>query len=195
MAKGRTAILVSDGEILVRSAQLADAEALADYFVTNRDYLKPWEPQREAAFFEVTGWQQRLIKLEELHRLALGYYCLIIEVNSQQIVGTISFSNVTRFPFYACHVGYSLSESAQGRYIMTRALHMACESLFKQQNIHRIMAAYMPTNHRSAAVLERVGFTREGVAKDYLLINGQWQDHVLVSLINPNWQASTSINR
>lgn len=194
MTKKRTTMLISDGEITVRTAQLEDAEGLADYFVTNRDYLKPWEPQREAAFFEVTGWQLRLIKLEELHRLALGYYCLIIDVNSQQIVGTISFSNVTRFPFYACHVGYSLAESAQGRYIMTRALYMACEYLFKQQNIHRIMAAYMPSNHRSAAVLERVGFSREGLAKDYLLINGQWQDHVLVSLINPNWQANVSIS-
>ena len=194
MTKKRTTMLISDGEITVRTAQLEDAEGLADYFVTNRDYLKPWEPQREAAFFEVTGWQQKLIKLEELHRLALGYYCLIIDVNSLQIVGTISFSNVTRFPFYACHVGYSLAESAQGRYIMTRALNMACEYLFKQQNIHRIMAAYMPSNHRSAAVLERVGFSREGLAKDYLLINGQWQDHVLVSLINSNWQANVSIS-
>ncbi|MDG2718812.1 30S ribosomal protein S5 alanine N-acetyltransferase, partial [Vibrio parahaemolyticus] len=52
----------------------------------------------------------------------------------------------------------------------------------------RIQAGYMPHNKRSEAVLEHVGFNREGYAKDYLLINGEWQDHVLTSLINPNWQ-------
>lgn len=163
---------------------------IVQYFTDNRDYLKPWEPKREAGFFQVTGWQQKLLKLDELHKLALGYYLLIIDAKSQAMLGTISFSNLTRFPFYACHVGYSLAENAQGRYIMTRALTLACQYLFEQQNMHRIMAAYMPHNTRSAAVLERLGFVRECLAKDYLLIDGQWQDHILTSLINPNWQAN-----
>lgn len=180
----------TDGEIIVRTARREDALMIVQYFTDNRDYLKPWEPKREAGFFQVTGWQQKLLKLDELHKLALGYYLLIIDAKSQAMLGTISFSNLTRFPFYACHVDYSLAENAQGRYIMTRALTLACQYLFEQQNMHRIMAAYMPHNTRSAAVLERLGFVREGLAKDYLLIDGQWQDHILTSLINPNWQAN-----
>ncbi|MCG3722107.1 ribosomal protein S5-alanine N-acetyltransferase [Vibrio cincinnatiensis] len=180
----------TDGEIIVRTARREDALMIVQYFTDNRDYLKPWEPKREAGFFQVTGWQQKLLKLDDLHKLALGYYLLIIDAKSQAMLGTISFSNLTRFPFYACHVGYSLAENAQGRYIMTRALTLACQYLFEQQNMHRIMAAYMPHNTRSAAVLERLGFVREGLAKDYLLIDGQWQDHILTSLINPNWQAN-----
>lgn len=180
----------TDGEIIVRTAKREDALMIVQYFTANRDYLKPWEPKREAGFFQVTGWQQKLLKLDELHKLALGYYLLIIDAKSQAMLGTISFSNLTRFPFHACHVGYSLAENAQGRYIMTRALSLACQYLFEQQNMHRIMAAYMPHNTRSAAVLERLGFVHEGLAKDYLLIDGQWQDHILTSLINPNWQAN-----
>ncbi|MCG3729073.1 ribosomal protein S5-alanine N-acetyltransferase [Vibrio cincinnatiensis] len=180
----------TDGEIIVRTAKREDALMIVQYFTANRDYLKPWEPKREAGFFQVTGWQQKLLKLDELHKLALGYYLLIIDAKSQAMLGTISFSNLTRFPFHACHVGYSLAENAQGRYIMTRALSLACQYLFEQQNMHRIMAAYMPHNTRSAAVLERLGFVLEGLAKDYLLIDGQWQDHILTSLINPNWQAN-----
>ncbi|MCG3725730.1 ribosomal protein S5-alanine N-acetyltransferase [Vibrio cincinnatiensis] len=180
----------TDGEIIVRTARREDALMIVQYFTDNRDYLKPWEPKREVGFFQVTGWQQKLLKLDELHKLALGYYLLIIDAKSQAMLGTISFSNLTRFPFYACHVGYSLAENAQGRYIMTRALTLACQYLFEQQNMHRIMAAYMPHNTRSAAVLERLGFVREGLAKDYLLIDGQWQDHILTSLINSNWQAN-----
>jgi ribosomal-protein-alanine N-acetyltransferase len=49
------------------------------------------------------------------------------------------------------------------------------------------MANYMPTNKRSGNLLERLGFTVEGYAKDYLLINGSWRDHLLTSGTNPNW--------
>jgi len=36
---------------------------------------------------------------------------------------------------------------------------------------------------------ERCGFVIEGHAKAYLLINGRWEDHVLVAITNPDWVA------
>lgn len=178
----------TDGEILLRTAEPDDAGLISDYFIANRTFLKPWEPLRESEFFTEFGWQQRLIKLHELHKMALGYYLLIIDVKTHAMLGTISFSNISRFPFYACNVGYSLAEQAQGRYIMSRALKMACDYMFRVQNMHRIMAAYMPRNKRSEAVLLGLGFEPEGHAKDYLLIDGKWEDHNLTSLRHPNWK-------
>ncbi|MGI3096822.1 ribosomal protein S5-alanine N-acetyltransferase [Vibrio diabolicus] len=177
-----------DGDLLLRTAEIGDADMIAEYFQANREYLKPFEPKREEAFFSVNGWLQKLIKLNELHRMGLGYYCLLVRASSGEMLGTISFSNLSRFPFYSCNVGYSLAEKAQGHGYMRRGLTMACDYMFSVQKLHRIQAGYMPHNKRSEAVLEHVGFNREGYAKDYLLINGEWQDHVLTSLINPNWQ-------
>ncbi|KTA85439.1 hypothetical protein [Aeromonas salmonicida] len=37
----------------------------------------------------------------------------------------------------------------------------------------------------SAALLEHLGFEREGYARDYLMINGRWEDHILTALLNP----------
>ncbi|HGY9573874.1 TPA: ribosomal protein S5-alanine N-acetyltransferase [Vibrio fluvialis] len=181
-------VFKTDGEIILRTAEFDDAARISNYFTVNRDYLKPWEPKREEAFFSELGWQQRLIKLNELHKMSLGFYLLIIDADSDEMLGTISFSNISRFPFYACNVGYSLAEQAQGKQIMTRALKMACDYMFNEQNLHRVMASYMPHNKRSEAVLQRLGFVHEGQAKDYLLIDGQWQDHNLTSLVNPNWK-------
>ncbi|EKO3442210.1 30S ribosomal protein S5 alanine N-acetyltransferase [Vibrio fluvialis] len=181
-------VFKTDGEIILRTAEFDDAARISNYFTVNRDYLKPWEPKREEAFFSELGWQQRLIKLSELHKMSLGFYLLIIDADSDEMLGTISFSNISRFPFYACNVGYSLAEQAQGKQIMTRALKMACDYMFNEQNLHRVMASYMPHNKRSEAVLQRLGFVHEGQVKDYLLIDGQWQDHNLTSLVNPNWK-------
>ena len=47
------------------------------------------------------------------------------------------------------------------------------------------MASYIPDNKRSANLLSRLGFEIEGQARQYLRIDGRWQDHVLTALINP----------
>ncbi|MGD8233026.1 ribosomal protein S5-alanine N-acetyltransferase [Vibrio sp. TRT 1302] len=182
-----TQVFEWDEDIVVRSAEPMDGKLISDYFIANREHLKPWEPKRDEAFFEESGWTQRLIKLAELHRMGLGYYLLILDRSTNEMLGTISFSNISRFPFHACNVGYSLAHGAQGRGAMTRGLKLAVNYMFNIQNMHRIMASYMPRNVRSEAVLERVGFQKEGFAKDYLLIDGQWEDHCLTSLVNPNW--------
>ena len=46
----------------------------------------------------------------------------------------------------------------------------------------------MPHILSSGNLLKRLGFVVEGYARDYLMINNQWQDHVLTSLINSQWE-------
>ena len=67
---------------------------------------------------------------------------------------------------------------------MHEALTLGIDFMFQEMALHRIMANYMPRNERSARVLQRLGFAIEGQAKDYLMINGRWEDHTLTSLIN-----------
>ena len=47
------------------------------------------------------------------------------------------------------------------------------------------MANYMPNNTRSGTLLERLGFEKEGLARQYLQIAGRWEDHILTSKLNP----------
>jgi ribosomal-protein-alanine N-acetyltransferase len=37
---------------------------------------------------------------------------------------------------------------------------------------------------RSGRLLRALGFVVEGYARDYLQINGRWEDHILTSLTN-----------
>ncbi len=69
---------------------------------------------------------------------------------------------------------------------MTTAVGLVVDWLFKE-GFHRVMAGYMPRNKKSESILHQCGFEKEGVAKSYLLINGQWEDHILTSKINLNW--------
>jgi ribosomal-protein-alanine N-acetyltransferase len=85
-------------------------------------------------------------------------------------------------------VGYSLAESKQGNGYMSEAVSLCVEYIFDELNFHRIVANYMPRNQRSGNLLKKLGFVVEGYARDYLLINGKWEDHILTSLINTHWQ-------
>jgi ribosomal-protein-alanine N-acetyltransferase len=101
------------------------------------------------------------------------------------IIGTCNYTNIVRGPFQACHLGYQVARTHEGRGLMTEALRATNAFMFDVLRLHRIMANYRPENLRSARVLERLGFVREGIARDFLFIDGAWRDHVLTALVHP----------
>jgi ribosomal-protein-alanine N-acetyltransferase len=74
---------------------------------------------------------------------------------------------------------------------MGEAVTAAVRYAFADLGLHRVKAAYLPGNERSGRLLRRLGFAVEGYARDYLLIAGRWQDHVLVGRTNPDWLPPT----
>ena len=49
--------------------------------------------------------------------------------------------------------------------------------------LRRMEAACLPHNAASIRLLEKTGFEREGYAREYLCIDGRWQDHLLYALL------------
>ena len=117
--------------------------------------------------------------IAEFHKQGSAFYFALLDPEEKEIIGVANFSNVVRGSFHACYLGYSIGEKWQGQGLMFEALTSAIRYMQRTQHIHRIMANYMPHNQRSGALLARLGFEKEGYAKDYLLIDGQWRDHVL----------------
>ncbi|WP_226477366.1 ribosomal protein S5-alanine N-acetyltransferase [Pseudomonas sp. MWU16-30323] len=170
--------------LLLLPAHPSHACALQAYLLENRDFLKPWEPSRDEAFFELTAITERLKTLAD--KTASGEALHLLIFSHGTIIGACNFSYIVRGAFQACHLGYALAESAQGKGLMHEALTAAIAHVFDEMQLHRIMANYRPENERSARLLARLGFEREGEARAYLKINGVWTDHVLTALINPN---------
>lgn len=55
--------------------------------------------------------------------------------------------------------------------------------IFRTLGLHRIEAACLPSNEPSRNLLAKAGFRQEGVARRYIQINGEWQDHALYALL------------
>ena len=161
------------------------AARLLDYHQPNRDHLRPWEPERPNEFYTIEAVEGQLDRMRRQVEEQTAAHWLICAHDGGDIIGVCSFTNIVRGPFQACHLGFSLGGDYQGKGLMHEALAAAISHVFEVHKLHRIMANYQPTNHRSEKLLCRLGFEREGLAKKYLKINGRWADHVLTSLINP----------
>ncbi|MBS0847660.1 ribosomal protein S5-alanine N-acetyltransferase [Citrobacter sp. JGM124] len=175
--------------LVVRLVYERDSWRLADYYEENRRFLKPWEPYRDESYYSNSGWQARLAMIEAMHQQHSAFYFALMDTDEKEILGVANYSNVLRGAFNACYLGYSLGEKYQGQGFMHEALTATNRYMQQAQSLHRIMASYMPHNQRSGNVLGSLGFEKEGYAKDYLLIDGQWQDHVLTALTNKAWRS------
>jgi ribosomal-protein-alanine N-acetyltransferase len=73
---------------------------------------------------------------------------------------------------------------------MSEALSALLPFAFDRLGLHRIEAACLPRNGPSRGLLEKLGFREEGYAREYLRIDGTWQDHVLYGLLRQDVRAS-----
>lgn len=68
---------------------------------------------------------------------------------------------------------------------MTEVLKKGIEIMFDKYGLHRIEATVMPKNRPSLKVLEKLNFKNEGLSEKYQKINGRWEDHCHLVLLNP----------
>lgn len=161
------------------------AQRLFEYLHTNRERFAGTGPKRAAPFSIDFAVQSIEAALQD-HAQGTGVHFLVFEpARVDAIIGNISLTNIVRGVFLACHLGYRIDAAHEGKGFMGEAVACALRYAFNELALHRVMANYMPTNARSGALLRRLGFSVEGHARDYLFLNGVWQDHVLTSLLAP----------
>lgn len=172
--------------VMLAGADGQDPHRLLSFHARNEHHLGRWLPPRPADFLTLDFWRRwcaqslAAYKAESEVRLVLRP----LEKPEAAILGQINFSTIVRGAAQSCTVGYHLGEAEQGRGLMTEALELAVGYMFDQRRLHRITACYQPDNERSARMLERLGFEKEGYSRSALFIDGSWRDHVMTARIN-----------
>lgn len=186
MRQPREIPLIETERLLLTLPPETEATRLLAYFEENRGHLERWSPAPPALFYTEKFWRERLAQARAEFQQDQSMKLVLRERDMPEgaVLGVCNFSNFVRGPFQACYLGYSLDHRFEGRGLMMEALRAATDYVFETLRLHRIMANYIPTNERSGRLLARLGFVREGYARDYLLIDGRWQDHILTSLTN-----------
>jgi len=180
---------VLEGErVSVRLPEPPDADAIIRFFTENDAHLKPFGAAYARELLTPRHWVEQIEKRRLEFERDDSCKTFIFRNDDGSVAGSANLSEIVRGPFQAAYLGYALAEREQGKGLMHEALTLLLRFGFAQLNLHRIMANFVPSNARSRAVLERLGFTVEGNAKDYLRINGAWREHILTSLTNVEWR-------
>lgn len=181
LRRGRPAL--RGARVNLRPPASGDYEEWATLRGESRAFLEPWEPRWAPDELERPAWRERLSRYREDFARGAAVSFLIFENASGAMTGGITLGNIRYGVSLSAHIGYWMGERYAGRGYMHEALGLVVDHAFESLHMHRLEAACLPNNERSIRVLEKAGFTREGLARAYLKINGKWQDHYLYARI------------
>lgn len=105
---------------------------------------------------------------------------IIIE---KKVSGCVSVSLKDDVYEKSAELGYWLAEACWGNGIMTEAVRQICREAFRRFDILRIFAEPFADNLGSRRVLEKAGFTCEGIMRNGVFKNGQVHSYCMYALL------------
>ena len=170
--------ITGDG-VVMRAPQMSDCAEWAALREASRDFLTPWEPTWPADDLTRGAFRRRLKRYAEDWRADQSYAFFVFRKQDTALVGGLTLASIRRGVAQAGSIGYWMGAPYVRCGHMTAAVKAVLPFAFGTLRLHRVEAACIPTNVPSIRLLERCGFAREGYARQYLCINGIWQDHLL----------------
>jgi len=175
-------VALSHGRIGVRPLQRRDALAWSRLRSENLEWLTPWEatlPPRSGglpgSYLGVISALRRRAREGSVMPFAVTY--------DGQMVGQLTVNAITRGSVQSANIGYWVARSHAGRAIIPTAVALVTDHLLGPVGLHRVEIAIRPENAASLRVVEKLGFTRIGLAPGYLHIAGAWRDHLLFQMV------------
>jgi len=168
--------------VRLRPPERGDYEDWASLRARSRAFLAPWEPSWPPDALSRANFRVRVARYAEDWRTDQAYNFFIF-AHDGTLLGGIGLANIRRGVSETASLGYWIGEPFARQGYMTAALPLVLDFAFGRLRLHRVEAACLPTNVPSRALLLRAGFEQEGYARQYLCIDGKWQDHLLFAIL------------
>lgn len=172
-----------DQNIKMRLMEECDAPAMFGGSERNREHLRPWMP-----WIEVTNCVEDTLTFVKsaLGEREKGNGYPFVIVDGERVIGTLGHHHYNPRD-HEIYIGYWLDGDYLGQGIMTRACRRLIDVTFAEMTIHRIVIQANVENVASRKVAERLGFTFEGVGREAELVNGEYRDLAVYSLLKHEW--------
>lgn len=172
--------------IYIRLLTLNDADDLLQLEKDNQEFFQTYTMKRSPDYYTIDFQKDLINQKIEKSKKDSEYNFGIFKIDHDELIGTIGLFHILRGALQSAIVGYSLSKNHNGKGYATEALKLVLDYGFTTLTLHRIEAGAMPHNIGSIRVLEKAGFEKEGISKSNVKINGKWEDHQVLAIINPN---------
>ena len=116
-------------------------------------------------------------------------YSIRLTEDPQRHIGNISFWTVSKLG-KIFEVGYWVRSGEASKGYCTEAVEKILDEAFNHLGYHKAVLRIAVGNDPSDRVAQKLGFTREGVLREELLIRGNWVDHSHWSLLDREYRAA-----
>ena len=123
--------------------------------------------------------------LDEIHAyFASGtlYEWGVARREDDRVIGTCTLASIS-LPHKRAELGFAVARTHWGQGIASEATEAIVRFAFEEMGLHRLEADVDPRNDASIRCLERLGFRREGYARERYHLGGEVQDAVLYGLL------------
>ena len=149
----------------------------------SQDFLAPWEPTWAHDALSRGAFRRRLKTYRTEMRQGVTHSFLIFRDADDVLLGGMTLSNLRRGVAQTATLGYWIGATHARNGYTTEAIWAVLEFAFQRLGLHRVEAACLPDNEASRRLLLKSGFHEEGYAREFLRINGNWQDHQLFAIL------------
>ena len=163
----------------MRAPALDDQRAWSTLRESSHAFLQPWEPRWPKDHLSRGAFKRRIRWAAAEAGAERAFAFLIFDRHNDALIGGITVSNIRRGPSRSASLGYWVGEPYARQGYMRDAVERVAEFAFETLNLVRLAAACLEQNVASRALLERCGFSVEGIVRGYLEVNGTVRDHVL----------------
>lgn len=166
--------------LILRPLHITDAADMFEY--ASRDDVTAfllWSPHRS-----VTYTRDYLRYIEDRYSIGDFYDWAITLADTGKMIGTCGFARLD-LPNRVGEIGYVLNPDFRAQGIAVEAARAVIDFGFKNLALHRIEARFMQGNDASRRVMEKLGMSFEGFARDSMFVKGAYRTVGTCSLINP----------
>ena len=176
-------VLTGEG-VRLRHPSLEDYDAWAKLRYHSRAHTEPWEPAWAEDELSRAAFKRRLRRYTQDIESGQGYPFFVFRSEDDVLLGACNLNNVRRGVLQAADIGYWIGAPYVRKGHARAAVRRVLGYAFGPLRLHRVEAAIRPDNNASRALLASVGFTPEGLARQYLKIRGDWCDHLKFAILS-----------
>lgn len=163
--------------LIIKTLEPKDASMVLDFYNRNRERFEEYETDRPAGFY-TPDFQRKVLSIENADQSLNKFYryYFFLPENPNKIIGTVSFSNILLGSFRRCTLGYKTDSHYLRQGYTREAVSYCINHICNTLNIHRIEAYVKEDNIPSLNFLEKMNFSQEGIARDYVRLRGKYHD-------------------
>jgi [ribosomal protein S5]-alanine N-acetyltransferase len=174
--------LIRTPRLLLRPLCLDDRAEFVHVHTVSRALFAPWFPVRPADETLDDFFTRQLNQTLDGLRDGTQYRFVGLLADTR-IAGFFNLFQIVRGAAQYAMASWSVSAELGRQGLCTEGVTALLDFAFAPLpvglGLHRVQANIIPTNTPSIRVAEKAGFRREGLAKRYLKIADEWQDHFM----------------